>query len=763
MDGHTESKVQSVRRVIRDSATTFILEAGGIERLREWRGRAPGFDRTLWRQMAERGWLGLILPVTEGGSGLGPEELAALAEELGRCLIPEPVVAAGIVPAVVLGSCDLPLAHGQALPAVVSGTRLLALVWQEQETGLDPGVIAVTATEDGESVILDGVKRAIWAASAADGFIVAARGPAGLALYLVDRDTPGTTLDIESLADGGFVGTLHLSQARIPADRCLASPAAALKALVGGIETGALAASAELLGLAEQLFAVTLNHLRDRRQFGVPIGSFQALQHRCADLRIQLDLARASLGEAVSASKQEGDPARRLALVSAAKARASALGLRMGQEAVQLHGAHGCVEDRLVSLCLKRALVLAASFGGEAEHRQRHAALAGAIAATGPASVSATAVTTAPEDEGFRLEVRNWIEAHYPPALRQLESTPRWAELRSWYQALAHQGWIAPSWPEAHGGQGWSPARQLILVEEMERFGCARLPEVGPSLVGPLLIRYGSEEQQQRFLPRILSGEDVWVQGYSEPEAGSDLASLQTEAVRDGDAYVVSGTKTWVLFGQDASWMAMLVRTVKTARPQQGISVLLADLTSPGVSVRPIATLTGAEDLAEVTFDRVRVPLANLVGQENQGWAIAKTQLGIERLHNGHPGPVEAALRRLEALAAALGRERDPVFRDRLAALRLDVADLGALYDRFADRVRHGETPGAEVATLKVWASETRQRIADLMVTIAGTRGLVAGAGSPLSLYLGARALSIAGGSNEIQRAIIARHVLSLP
>lgn len=762
MDGHTESKVQSVRRVIRDSAATFILEAGGIERLRSWRGRAPGFDRTLWRQMAERGWLGLTLPVTEGGSGFGPEELATLAEELGRCLIPEPVVAAGIVPAVVLGASDLPLVRNQILPAVLSGSRLLTLAWQEQEIGLDPGVIAATATEDGDSVVLDGVKRAVWAAAAADGFLVAARGPAGLALYLVDRDTPGTSLDIESLADGGFVGTLTLAQARIPADRCLASPATALKALVGGIETGALAASAELLGLAEQLFAVTLNHLRERRQFGAPIGSFQALQHRCADLRIQLDLARASLGAAVAAFQQEGDPVHRLALVSAAKARASALGLRMSQEAVQLHGAHGCVGDRLVALCLKRALILAASFGGEAEHRQRHAALAGALAANRTGSSLATA-GGASEDESFRREVRGWIEANYPPPLRHCEQTLRWAELRFWYQALARQGWIAPSWPAAHGGQGWSTARHLILVEEMERFGCARLPEVGPSLVGPLLIRYGSEEQQQRFLPRILSGDDVWVQGYSEPEAGSDLASLQTEAVRDGDAYVVSGTKTWVLFGQDANWMAMLVRTVKTARPQQGISVLLADLTSPGVTVRPIATLTGAEDLAEVTFDRVRVPVANLVGQENQGWAIAKTQLGIERLHIGHPGPVEAALHRLEELAAALGRERDPVFRDRLAALRLDVADHSALYERFADRVRHGAMLGPEVATLKVWASETRQRIADLMVAIAGTRGLVAGTGSPLSLYLGARALSIAGGSNEIQRAIIARHVLSLP
>jgi len=373
------------------------------------------------------------------------------------------------------------------------------------------------------------------------------------------------------------------------------------------------------------------------------------------------------------------------------------------------------------------------------------------------------------DDPAFRGVVRRFVAENYPPELRYPPKRLHWAENKVWYMKLAEKGWLCPGWPREFGGMGLSSIKQVILTEEFERYGVARTNDHGIVMVGPLLIEHGTEEQRRKFLPRILSGENIWCQGYSEPNAGSDLASLRTEAVLDGDEYVINGQKTWTTLAMDANWIFLLVRTDKAAKKQEGISFLLVPMDSPGISVRPIITLDMHDEFCETFFDNVRVPKANLVGQPNKGWTMAKALLGHERIYLGSPKLSGYAFSRLKLLAERMGVWDDAVFQSRYTQLRLDLTDLRALYQHYVDIVRRGETLGADVSMLKVWQTELFQRITDLSIEIAGenTALLEPMEGNrelnPAGLYLQARPATIYGGSNEIQRNILAKNVLALP
>ena len=317
---------------------------------------------------------------------------------------------------------------------------------------------------------------------------------------------------------------------------------------------------------------------------------------------------------------------------------------------------------------------------------------------------------------------------------------------------------------------GLPPDKLLAFIDEQEKFGVARAPDQGIVMVGPLLIRHGNPEQQQAFLPKILSGEHVWCQGYSEPNAGSDLASLRTEAVVDGADFVVNGQKIWCTLAQDATHVFLLVRTDKTARKQAGISFLLVDLATPGITIRPIRGIAGHEEFCELFFDNVRVPRANMVGEMNGGWSIAKTLLGFERIFLGSPRQSQYALAQLNQLARARKLFDDPAFVARFAELQLDVADLGASYAQFAAIVKRGESLPASVSLLKIVATETYQKIGMLLAESAdegaGQIGDAQFDGLHINILaplLNATSATIYGGTNEIQRNIIARQVLNLP
>lgn len=369
----------------------------------------------------------------------------------------------------------------------------------------------------------------------------------------------------------------------------------------------------------------------------------------------------------------------------------------------------------------------------------------------------------------FREITRNFFKDNYPSTLRYPTRRLRWHEIKQWYLKLSSTGWLAPSWPAEYGGMGLNSEKLLILIEEQENWGVARTPDMGITMVGPLLIKHGSTEQKRKYLPKILSGEHIWCQGYSEPNSGSDLASLRTEAVFSGDHFIVNGQKTWTTLAQDATHMFMLVRTDRSGKKQSGISFLLVDFKSPGITIRPIRNVAGEEEFCEVFFDNVKVPIENMVGEINSGWSLAKTLLGFERIFFGSPKQAQYALKRLSDLAHSNGIDQDPAFKQKITQLKLDVEDLGSLYGTFVNKLNLGEPIGADVSILKIWATETTLRIANASIEAAGAVGSIRPANSEniaidvLSAFYSARAATIYGGTSEIQRNIVARSVLSLP
>lgn len=373
-------------------------------------------------------------------------------------------------------------------------------------------------------------------------------------------------------------------------------------------------------------------------------------------------------------------------------------------------------------------------------------------------------------DEAFRAELRDFLHAAYPEHLRYLDRRPTIAEIRPWLDAVARKGWLAPHWPREHGGMGLSIGKYLIYYDELGRHGTGRLPDHAIHLLGPLLIRYGTDAQKARFLPGIAEGREIWCQGYSEPGAGSDLASLRTEAVLDGDDFVVTGQKIWTSMAPHADWIFMLVRTNKAVPQQAGISFLLADMKTPGITVRPIMNLKGESEFAEVFFDGARVPRENLVGEIDKGWTMAKSLLGDERITLGSPRQSAYALERLELLARETGSLADAAFVDRLTQLRLDLVALEASFRRYVGMAEKGQRLGPDVSMLKVWATELFQRITAEMVELGGELGgfkravqFEASSVDVMNQYLEATPPTIYGGSNEIQRNILAKAVLGLP
>lgn len=368
-------------------------------------------------------------------------------------------------------------------------------------------------------------------------------------------------------------------------------------------------------------------------------------------------------------------------------------------------------------------------------------------------------------DADFKSRVAAFVQAHCPAPLRHLGRRPRWSEVSGWYATLARHGCLAPGWPVAYGGMGLHAARHLLYIEEMERAGAPWMPDSGVRNLGPVLIAHGSDAQKSHWLPLILSGTQVWCQGYSEPGAGSDLASLRTSATVDGDELVISGHKIWTTAAYDATHMFALVRTDPASSRQAGISFVLLEMDQPGVTVRPIRNIAGEIEFCEVFLDQARTSLDNIVGPMNDGWRIAKSLLGFERVWAGSPRKALSALWRTESLVrqTQTGLAADQAFIDRLTQMQLDVHDLQSLYQRFAQRLRQGEL-GAEVSALKIWATEAAQRASELLVEAASDAGGLheEGQAGALDAFYDTRAPSIFSGTNQVQRNIIAKQVLNL-
>ncbi|NIE68325.1 acyl-CoA dehydrogenase family protein [Burkholderia sp. Ax-1719] len=391
------------------------------------------------------------------------------------------------------------------------------------------------------------------------------------------------------------------------------------------------------------------------------------------------------------------------------------------------------------------------------------------------------------EEEAFRSEVLDFLRERLPQRIaskvRNGQHLTR-EDMAQWHAILNEKGWLANHWPKEYGGPGWSAVQKFIFENECAIAAAPRIVPFGVNMLGPVLIKYGNEAQKLYWLPRILDGSDWWCQGYSEPGAGSDLAAVRTTAVRQGDHYVVNGQKTWTTLGHYANMIFCLVRTATDVRKQEGISFLLIDMNTPGIEVRPIVTLDGEHEVNEVFFTDVRVPVENLVGEENKGWTYAKYLLTYERTNIAGVGFSVAALARLKQAAQKVTRNgkplaQDPQFAARLAKVEIDLENMKTTNLRVIAAVAGGGVPGAESSMLKIRGTEIRQEIASLLRRAMGPyaapfveEALQEGfdgesigpdeAASAAALYFNNRKLSIFGGSNEIQKNIISKMILGL-
>jgi acyl-CoA dehydrogenase len=386
----------------------------------------------------------------------------------------------------------------------------------------------------------------------------------------------------------------------------------------------------------------------------------------------------------------------------------------------------------------------------------------------------------------FRDDARAWLQANCPPEMRRPSQTEddicwggrRWKfqseAQRVWLVRMAERGWTVPEWPQNYGGGGLSGAQAKILRQEMRALGCrSPLDSFGIWMLGPALLRYGSEEQKQEHLPRIARGEIRWCQGYSEPNAGSDLASLQTRAEDEGDHFIVNGQKTWTSYSDKADWIFCLVRTDPAAPKHQGISFLLFDMETPGVSTKPISLISGRSPFCETFFTDVRVPKANLVGALNKGWEIAKYLLAHERTMIGGMGE-RGGTRPLSQLAAQMvglderGELADPMLRGQIAAFEIDEAAFRLALERAGDLFKAGQINPAISSVLKYYGSELNKRRQELMMAAGGADALEwesarSRDGALARGWLRSKANSIEGGTSEVQLNIVAKRILALP
>ena len=392
-----------------------------------------------------------------------------------------------------------------------------------------------------------------------------------------------------------------------------------------------------------------------------------------------------------------------------------------------------------------------------------------------------------PEEEAFRAEVQAFLKDKLPARIaNKVKAGQRLtkADQDEWHAILNERGWLANHWPEEYGGPGWGAVEKFIFDTECALAGGPRIVPFGVNMLGPVLIKFGNEAQKKYWLPRILSGEDWWCQGYSEPGAGSDLASVKTTAVRQGAHYIVNGQKTWTTQGQHANMIFCLVRTDREAKAQSGISFLLVDMKSPGVELRPIRTLDGDREVNEVFFTDVKVPVENLVGEENKGWTYAKYLLTYERTGIAGVGFCIAALAKLQVIAAKVMKngkplDQDPLFAARMAQVEIDLENMKTTNLRVIAAVAGGGVPGAESSMLKIRGTEIRQEILSLMRRAVGPYALPfieeaqyegyadepvgpKEAATAAANYFNYRKLSIFGGSNEIQKNIISKMILGL-
>lgn len=762
------------QRMLQDSAHAFLSAEYGFAQ-RDLSVRDPQRCRAVvWRHFAEMGWPALPLPERCGGLGGSEFDLGLLMQELGRHRVVEPFHACAVVAARLL--CELAGdGHAALLREAAAGRRVAFAHRGERSVGSDP-FASVRARSTGKGFVLSGRKRLVAGAPGASHLLVSARDEAGAAaVLLVDAAAPGVTLRPVKTADDGLAADIDFADT--PAV-LLATGEAALRAVRLTLARAHVALAWDACGAMDAALRGSVDYTGQRVQFGQPIARFQVIQHRLAEMAVALAEARAACE--LASTRLDAAPGD----ADLAEAMASLVGSKVGrcarfvaQEAVQVHGAMGVCEELPIAATFRRLT----AFGAVAGTAMRHAGAYGRQAlASGSWQHS---VNLGPQGspagpsglQAFRAEVRAFIEEHLTDDMRagQRQASGVYPEppiAIAWQRALSQRGWLVPLWPPEWGGTGWSSLQRFAFENECMLAGAPLVHPMGVRLVGPVILRFGTEEQKQRFLPRILSSEDYWCQGFSEPGAGSDLASLRLQATPDGDDYVLNGSKIWTTHAQHASWMFALVRTSTGGKRQDGISFLLVDMASPGIKVRPIATIGGDHDVNEVFFENVRVPQAQRIGAENAGWECAKYLLEFERGAGIFAPRLRSQLKRV-GLAIAADTAPDDTLAIRFGEVLADLDSFERLELGAIAPLAPGQNPGPVSSILKLRASRLKQAIAELGVECLGADALrwhdPQGMDDPALAALvpdhaNSRAATIFGGAAEVQLGIIARTALGL-
>lgn len=740
-----------------------------------WQPRAAetALDDKAWAIFAELGLLGIGLPPAFGGSDGGADEIAIVAGAFGEALVREPFIETIVECARAIEELGTATQCEQLLPEITAGRLRVALV----RNGA-----SLQVADEANAIRLTGAVPLVQAGGWADLFLVAVQTPDGTsAIYLVPRDTDGLEIAPVPTVDGRLAADLRFD-VQLPSDARLGDGGCAGDVLERTGDAAAAAAVAAAAGSVAALARLTIEYVKTREQFGQPIGSFQTVQHRVARMAVLVEEARAA---ALFASVElRADRPRRQRAISSAITRIAAIGDHVAREAVQLHGAIGMTEELQVGGHVKALFAFARLHGGAAFHAARLAkrlrsdgVAALALAAPFDAADDGTGMTLAlsREDEDFRQQLSAFFNANLDEASRRggrltvgIFADPD--VVGPWHKTLHRQGWIAPYLPEEVGGTGWNELQGYLFESEYARAGAPPLQLQGLRMLAPVLLHYGTPEQREYYLPHIFSGTHRWCQGYSEPGAGSDLAALRTAAVSDGDDYIINGSKIWTTQAQHATHMFALVRTSTAGRRQDGISFLLIDMATPGISVRPIRTLPGDEEVNEVFFSDVRVPKENRIGAENEGWVCAKYLLEFERGGSTVSGGLRAYF------ANALEFVRDGALDDRIAAIGAEIDAIEMMELCAIARPGEGMDEGLGASARKLRMAEIRQRIGALAADALGTDALRWASARPLHhqppldpaeerriaavpLAFNDLAYSIFAGSSEVQLSILARGI----
>jgi alkylation response protein AidB-like acyl-CoA dehydrogenase len=770
------------QELLNDTLGRYLREAYSLPQRAEILSSVEGFSREHWRFFAELGLLALPFSEADGGFGGSLQDVVQVARQFGAHLVVEPYIPCIVLAGRLLACSTDGDRRDHWLAPLMAGEALVGLAHLErgQRCGDPWGATRLTGRASGYR--LTGTKLCVPAPHSLDTLLVTARDKDGaLRVCVVPRTVAGITMRPYRTVDGHLLGEITFENVEIGRDEVV-SLENADAALAEVIDYATACACGEVLGCMRAAVDLTLQYARDRKQFGRPIGSFQVIKHRLVDCDIQVQLAESMLDWACLSEEPQWP-----AYVAAAKALIGKYALAAGHEAIQIHGAIGLTDEYALSHYHKRIVMLNTLLGDPDVSTDRFIARTSGEG-HGPGGLELPFQALLSEDEqAFRQDVRDFLavalDARIAQATRRQTGTyPEKEMVISWQSILNEQGWLATHWPVEFGGTGWNPIERFLFEYQCAVAGAPEQVPMGLRYVGPVIAKFGSAWQKAHFLPRILSGEDYWAQGFSEPGAGSDLAAIKTTAVLDGAHYVVNGSKMWTTHAHFANWIFCIVRTEKAARPQEGVSFLLIDMNSPGITVNPIPLLAIDHEVNQVFFDNVRVPDSHLVGEAGRGWEYTKFLLEFERGGGVFCGRMRWELSLLRELIDGTNPDlwNDRMIAHRLAELEFRLMALELFELRQISAMQVGNAPGVGGSISKLLGSELQMDITETSMHVSGIAGMemesqrplpnpesIGFSGIDLELvavprYLNLRAASIYGGSSEIQREIIAKHLLDL-